>query len=349
MSKKILLIGDDYIGSSYMRDGFAPFAEHGYALVGWDWLLGGIDRLSEVNRIVEEEGPGAPAAPVPDEVMALVADAEMLVVQFLPVPRSLIDAGRELKFIGTLRTGLENVDVDHATAKGIEVFHTPGRLAETVSDYAIALILAETRNVARGHAALKSGTWRRDYVNNDWVPELGGRTVGLVGFGRIARAVARKLSGWDVRILATDPFVSADVAEPLGVELVDLDTLLGESDFVSIHVTLTDKTRNLIGARELGLMKPTATIVNTARGGIIDERALADALKEGRIGGAAIDVFEHEPPDEDNPLLSVDNCTVTPHIAGYSVDAMINNPKKLARAMLSDIVEGRPSGFRVGK
>jgi D-3-phosphoglycerate dehydrogenase len=347
--KKILLVGDDYIGSSYMRDGFAPFVEHGYALVECDWQLGGIDRLSEVNRIVEEEGPSAPAAPVPDEVMKLVADAEMLVVQFLPVPRSLIDAGRELKYVGTLRTGLENMDVGHARAKGIEVFHTPGRLAETVSDYAIALMLAETRNVARGHAALKAGEWRRDYANNDWVPELGGRTVGLVGFGLIARAVARKLSGWDVRILATDPFVSPDVATPFGVELVDIETLLGESDFVSVHVTLTEKTRHLIGARELALMKPTAIIVNTARGGIIDERALAGALEEGRIGGAAIDVFEQEPPGEDNPLLSVDNCTLTPHIAGMSVDAMINNPKKLARAMLSDIVEGTPSGFRVEK
>jgi len=345
--KRILLVGDDYIGSDYMRNGFVLFQEHGYELVESNWLHGGMDKMSEMNRVIEREGPEAVS--VHDEVLDLIRDAEMLVIQFLPVSGNLIDTAPELKYIGTLRTGLENVDMEYATGKGIKVFNTPGRLAETVSDYTVAFILAEARNICRGHAALKQGNWRRNYHNNDYVPELRGHIAGLVGFGHIGRAVARKLSGFDMRVLACDPYVSAQQAKELAVELVDLETLLKESDFVSVHANLTESTYHLIGRQELSLMKPTAIIVNTARGSIIDEEALIEALEQRRIGGAAIDVFEHEPPPEDHALLKLDNCTVTPHLAGTSVDCMINCPKMLAGAMLSEIIEGKPSPFLVGR
>jgi len=347
--RKILLVGDDYISSDLMKPGFSSFEEAGYKLVTADWLQGGLDKLSAVNRIVEKKGPEAEEAVVPQEIFDLIRDVEMLIVQFLPVPKALIDAGEKLRVIGTLRTGLENIDVQYATQKGIKVFNTPGRLAETVSDFTIGAIIAEARNIARGHAALKAGVWRRDYHNNDFIPELGGRTVGLVGFGAIAQAVARKLSGFNVRILAYDPYVPEERAAALSVELVDLDTLLREADFVSIHARLTEETHHLIGARELSLMKSTAILVNTARSGLVDEKALYDALKEKRIGGAFLDVFDAEPPGKDYPLITLDNCTVTPHLAGSSKDAMLNSPKRLGKAMYAQLMEGQDTGFQVNK
>jgi D-3-phosphoglycerate dehydrogenase len=344
--KKILIVGDDYIGSDYMKNGFAPWQEQGYALVERNWLHGGMEKMSEMNRVIEREGPEA--VPVDDEVFDEIQDAEILIVQFMPVPAKLIDSAPKLKYIGTLRTGLENIDIDYAKERGIAVFNTPGRLAETVSDYTIGFMLCEARNIARGHAALRQESWRRDYSNNAYVPEMQGRTVGLVGFGHIAQSVARKLGGFNMNIIAVDPFVSQDVADKYNVKLVDMDRLMAESDFVSVHVNLNSKTRHLIGAHELSLMKKTAVIVNTARGPVIDEDALIAALQEKRIGGAALDVFEEEPPAQNSPLYELDNVTITPHLAGTSVDCMINSPKMLANAMQEELIEGKESGFRVG-
>jgi D-3-phosphoglycerate dehydrogenase len=345
MSKTIVMAGDDYIGSDFMYDGFLPFAEKGYERVKTDWLWGGMETMSEKNRIIEELGPDAVAPH--DEVFDLIQDAEILVVQFLPVSKKLIDAAPQLKQIGTLRTGLENIDLAHARERGIAVFNTPGRLAETVSDYTIGFILCEARNIARGHAALRQGHWCRAYHNNDTVPEMRGRTVGLVGFGHIAQAVARKLSGFNMNVIAVDPFVSQEIADTYKVKLVDMDSLMQASDFVSVHVGLNDKTRHLIGAHEIGLMKKTAVMVNTARGPIVDEAALIAALKEKRIGGAALDVFEQEPPVQGNPLYDMDNVTITPHLAGTSVDCMINSPKMLANAMMKELFEDEKTGFQV--
>ena len=344
---KILLVGDDYIGREFLREGFAIFREQGYEIAEFDWLQGGLEKLSGLNRLIEKEGPGCRSVRIPDEVRELIRDADMLVIQFFPVSRELLESAPRLSIIGTVRTGLENIDVACARERNIAIFNTPGRLAETVSDYAIAFLLAEARNLARGHAALKQGNWRRDYINNPWVPELGGRTVGLMGFGKIGQAVARKLTGWKVTILAADPFARVETARDLDVELTDLDTLLARSDFVSLHANLTKENYNMIGEKQLSLMKPTAIIVNTARGGLIDERALCRALVERRIGGAAIDVFEHEPPPHDHPLLGLDNCTVSPHLAGSSVDCMRNSPKTLARAIFDELVLGKDTGFRV--
>lgn len=343
--KTIVLAGDDYIGSRFMYDGFLPFAGKGYKLVKTDWLWGGMETMSEKNRIIEDQGPGA--VDPHEEAFELIRGAEMLIIQFLPVPARLIDAAPHLKYIGTLRTGLENIDLAHARKRGIAVFNTPGRLAETVSDYTVGFMLCEARNIARGHAALRQGRWCRAYHNNAYVPEMQGRTVGLVGFGHIARDVARKLSGFNMKLIAVDPFVSQDTADEYNVKLVDMDSLMKASDFVSVHVNLNDRTRHLIGAHEISLMKRTAVIVNTARGPIIDEEALIAALKEKRIGGAALDVFEEEPPAKDSPLYELDNVTITPHLAGTSVDCMINSPKMLANAMMKEIFEKEETGFRV--
>jgi len=171
--------------------------------------------------------------------------------------------------------------------------------------------------------------------------------VGLIGFGEIARLVAKKLRGFDVEIIAYDPYVNPAAAEALGVRMVDLDTLLKESDFVSIHARATAENEHLIGARELSLMKPTAFLINTARSALVDEDALYEALRTGQIGGAALDVFDQEPIGPDHPLATLDNCTVTPHLAGTSVDAMLNCPKLLAREMWRNLIDGEETRFLV--
>lgn len=345
--KKILIVGDDYVGSEPILQAFARFRDAGYELVAYDWLHGGMEVLSEINRRVELEGPESPAAPVPEEVFRLIQDANILIVEFLCVPKALIDAAPHLEAVGTLRTGLENIDVDYVLSKGIRLFHTPGRLAEAVSDYTIGFMLCEARNIARGYHAIKTGHWRKDYANSAYTPELKGRVVGLIGFGEIGRLVAKKLRGFDVEIIAYDPYVDPAVAEALGVRMVDLDTLLKESDFVSIHARATAENEHLIGARELSLMKPTAFLINTARSSLVDEEALYEALRSRQIGGAALDVFDQEPIGPDHPLATLDNCTVTPHLAGTSVDAMLNCPKLLAREMWRNLIEGEETRFLV--
>ena len=159
--------------------------------------------------------------------------------------------------------------------------------------------------------------------------------MGLVGLGEIGLKLAKKLSGFDMQILGYDPYANKALAEEYGVKLVSLDELLGSSDFVSLHARLTEENRHMIGARELGLMKPTAYLINTARAGLVDENALYQALKSKQLAGAAIDVFEKEPPGKDHPLVTLENITITPHMAGGSVDAFVNSPKRLAADMIN--------------
>ena len=328
---KVVLVGDDYIGSDLIESAFASWREKGCELVSYDWLCGSVEELQHINRMLEEKGPEAIMPPA--DLFSLIEDADILIIQFLPLGRSLIDSARKLKAVGILRAGYENVDVDYLSSKGIMFFNNPGRNADAVSDFAIGMMLAEARNIARGHMSLKQGEWRREYVNSPYIPDLPGRVVGIVGFGQIGQLVARKLSGFEMRILACDPYVSNSVANSLNVQLTDLATLLKESDFVTLHARLTEENKHMIGADELALMKPTAFLINTARSGLIDEKALYEALRERKIGGAALDVFDQEPIGKDYPFVTLDNCTVTPHIAGTTNDALVKAPYKLAREL----------------
>jgi D-3-phosphoglycerate dehydrogenase len=238
--------------------------------------------------------------------------------------------------IGVLRGGTENVDVPEATRRGITVLNTPGRNARAVAECTMGLILAEIRNIARSHALLRQGDWRRSFPNSAAIPELYEKTVGLVGFGSVARLVAGYLESFGSRVIAYDPYFQGD---PGRVTLVDLETLLRESDVVSIHARLTDESYHLIGAAQLASMKPTAVLVNTARSGLVDEEALVRALAERQIMGAALDVFDVEPLPPDHPLLKLDNVTVVPHIAGSTIDAFRLSPRLMA-GHLARMLEG---------
>jgi len=221
-----------------------------------------------------------------------------------------------------LRTGsgTDNVPVEEATRRRIVVANTPAAMSDGASDHLIALLFAVARRVAELDRAVRSGRWGQAPARPFHAVQ--GRTLGLVGFGHIARQVTRKLSGFDLHVLAHDPYVGADTMVTNGVAAVGLDELLAASDYISLHCPLTGETRHLIGERELRLMKPTAVLLNTSRGGVIDGAALVRALREGWIAAAGLDVLENEPPDPDSPLLRLDNAVLTPHVAGYSASGL---------------------------
>ena len=305
-----------------------------------DWKPANDEEFWYLRSIVEKNGPsvGKP----PKEIFDYVGEADLIITQHTPLNAEIIAAAKKCKAIGVCRAGVENVDVAAATKEGIAVFHTMGRNANAVSDYTIAMMLCEMRNVARSHAALRQGEWKKQYSNAAFVGDMYEKTVGLVGFGYIGHVVAKKLSGFDVRILVYDPFAKKEDVEESGATLVSLEELCREADFISMHARLSEETCGLIGAKEFALMKPTAYIINTARAGLIDEQALIDALKEKRIGGAAIDVWWVEPPAKDSPFMTLDNVTVTPHLAGSTKDAFNRTPYLLLAEIKRTAEEGNP-------
>jgi D-3-phosphoglycerate dehydrogenase len=235
------------------------------------------------------------------------------------VTAEVLDRAGRLKVVGRAGIGLDNVDVDAATRRGILVVNAPQSNIVSAAEHTIALLLAQARNIPQAHAALKAGAWERGKFQG---VELTGKTLGIVGLGRVGTMVAQRAAAFGMRLVAFDPYVSRERAKSLGVELMpNLEALLVQSDFVTIHLPRTAETEGLIGERELGLLKPGARIVNTARGGIVDERALVNALRDGKLGGAALDVFSQEPIPPANPLLVFDNVVVTPHLGASTREA----------------------------
>ena len=235
-------------------------------------------------------------------------------------------------------SGTDNVAVDQATKRGILVCNTPDATAEEVSDHAIGLYFALIRRIGTQNRLMRDGIW--DLTRGHPYQRVTGRTLGVIGFGHIARCLVRKMSGFDQTICVYDPYVQDQVIEDLGAKTASLDEMLMNSDWVSVHCPLLPQTRNLIGERELRLMKNHAFLINTARGPIVDEAALITALQEGWISGAGLDVFEQEPIPPDHPILGLDNVVLTPHIAGYS-DQTHHNFWSLSVEMVIDMSNGR--------
>jgi len=255
----------------------------------------------------------------PDELLAAVPGAAALVIRSATqVTAEVLEAGTELVVVGRAGIGLDNVDVDAATRRGVMVVNAPQSNVLSAAEHTIALLLAQARNVPRADADLKAGEWNRSRWEG---VELHGKTLGIIGLGRVGVLVAQRLLAFGMHLLAYDPYVSEDRARQLGVRLVpDLDELVRQADFVTIHLPKTTETIGLVGAEMLAQAKPTLRIVNTARGGIVDEAALAEALREGRIAGAALDVFDEEPTTS-SPLFALDNVVVTPHLGASTAEA----------------------------
>jgi D-3-phosphoglycerate dehydrogenase len=248
----------------------------------------------------------------PEQLATDVADAEAIVVRSATkVTAPLIHAAPKLRVIARAGTGVDNVDVPAASTRGIVVMNAPGANSISVAELAVALMLALARHVPAADAAMKQGKWEKKKFLGEEVRE---KTLGLAGLGRIGQEVARRAASFDMRIIAHDPFISEDVAGDLGVELVSLDDLFARSDFLSLHMPSTPTTKNIVNAERLGKAKEGIRIINTARGDLIDETALADAIESGHVGGAALDVFQKE-PTVDHRLQTLPQVVATPHIA----------------------------------
>jgi D-3-phosphoglycerate dehydrogenase len=270
------------------------------------------------------------------------ADA-LLVRSETRVTSELLERANHLRVIGRAGAGVDTIDVDAATRRGIVVVNAPGGNSVAAAEHSLALMFALARRVASADASMKRGEWRRGaYVGT----ELTGKTLGLVGLGRVGSEVARRALGLDMRVLVYDPYVPDEHARRLGLESMDLEPLLQASDFVSLHVPLTDATRNVLSAERLACMRPSAFLVNCARGGLVDETALLAALDEGRLAGAGIDVYPSEPVPPDDPLPHHTKVVATPHLGASTVEAQVQVAVQVANEVLA-VLEGRPTQFAV--
>ncbi|MCI8327774.1 MAG: 2-hydroxyacid dehydrogenase [Lachnospiraceae bacterium] len=275
------------------------------------------------DRMLLIEQHGVDAAPNCSSLLENCKDADIIAVHVASVNKDVIAACDHLEVAAILRGGYENADVEALTANGTKVINAPWRSAEAVADFTVGMMIAENKNIARGHKLLFEGTWCKKYTNQAYIHNMRMCTVGLIGYGYIGSRVVERLKGFGSRVIVYDPFVDAAKLKEQGVEeVVTLDELLTQSDFVTVHLRLSEQTEHFMGKEEFAKMKETAYFINTARSGIVDTDALVEALKTRSIGGAAIDVYDEEPLPSDHPYLQLDNITLTPHLAGTSCDTM---------------------------
>lgn len=271
------------------------------------------------------EKEGANAVECSEKVIQDAEDADILIVHVTPVNREVINHLKNLKVLGVMRGGLDSVDVNYLKEKGITVVHAPTRSAYAVADFTIGLMLSEMNNIAKSYHGIMQGEWIKEYPNNDNIHDLRTRTVGVLGCGNIGKEVIKRLQAFGSRIIVHDPFVPQEIIAQMGYEAVSKEELLEKSDIITLHLRLSDATRNFIGQEEFQRMKSDCILVNTARAGLVDQEAMIQALKEKKISGAAVDVFQKEPLPAENPYIKLDNLTMTSHIAGTSCDTFQNS------------------------
>ncbi len=312
-----------------------PTATGTYRILVADGLSArGLQPLAADPRfeIIERTGLSA------DELVDALVDVDGVIVRSATrITRDALVRADRLRVIGRAGVGVDNIDVPAATERGIAVLNAPSGNTISAAELTFALILAMARRISAADRSMKAGGWDRKRFNGS---ELYGKTLGLVGAGRIGSEVARRARAFGMRVVAYDPYLTEDRARELDVQRVTIDTLLERADVVTVHVPLTDATRGLIGAAQLARLKPGATIVNTARGGIVEEAALIAALQEGRLAAAALDVFSKEPLPADHPLRSLDNVVLTPHLGASTAEAQENVALEIAEAIRDALLHG---------
>jgi len=278
----------------------------------------GIRILDQAGDIAVDHRPGLS----PEELVAVIGAYDGLIIRSgTKVTAQVVDAAPGLKVVGRAGIGVDNVDVDAASKRGVVVMNTPGGNNVTTAEHTISMMLAVARHIPQANASLLAGEWKRgSFVGT----EIYGKTLGIIGIGNIGSIVADRARGLKMKVIAHDPFITEEAAARLGIELVTLDELYERSDFISVHTPLTRETRGLVGAGAFTKMKTGVRIVNCARGGIVDETALAAAISSGRVAGAALDVFEQEPPPPDHPLLRLPGVVATPHLGASTDEAQLN-------------------------
>jgi D-3-phosphoglycerate dehydrogenase len=269
----------------------------------------------------------------PDELKAAIPPYHGIVIRSATkVTAEVVEAAENLRVIGRAGSGLDNVDKPAATKKGIVVMNTPGGNTITTAEHTVALMVALARNIPQATASMKSGKWEKKKFMG---VEFFNKTLGIVGLGQIGSQVAKKARGMEMNVIAYDPFLSEEKADAVGIRKGSLEEIFRESDFITLHAPLTNETKNLISKKTIKMMKPGVRIINCARGGIVNEKDLYDAIEEGRMAGAALDVFEQEPPPADHPLFKLDNVICTPHLGAATGEAQEN----VAIAVAEQIVD----------
>ncbi len=280
----------------------------------------------------------------PEGILKVARQADGLMVTYGKITAEVIAGLEKCRVIGRMGLGVDNIDIEAATNRGIAVVYVPDYCVDEVSDHAMALLLDLARKISLSNRLVHGGRWEMPAVTPLW--RLRGRTLGLAGFGRIPRAVVHKAQAFGLKVIAYDPYVDEATGAAMNVEIVDFETLLKRSDYISVHVPMMPETKNLFGAEVFGQMKSDALLINTARGPLVDVDALAKALDAGEIAGAALDVMPVEPPPADSPLIGRDNVILTPHTGFYSVDALDELQTKAARGV-ADVLTGKKPSYPV--
>jgi D-3-phosphoglycerate dehydrogenase len=280
----------------------------------------------------------APGQMKRDETLAAVPDADALIIRSATkADAELINAASKLKIIARAGVGVDNVDVPSATARGIAVANTPDGNTIATAEHAFGLMLALARHIPQAHASMQAGKWdRKSFMG----VELRGKTLGIIGFGRIGRAIARRALAFEMTVIASDPYISPQIASELGVALVSLDTLYTRADFITLHSLITDETRGMINQDSLAKMKKGVRIINAARGALINDADLAEAVKSGQVAGVALDVYEPEPPPAGHPLVNLPGVIHTPHLAASTDDAQVAVAVEAAQLVVNALLKG---------
>jgi D-3-phosphoglycerate dehydrogenase / 2-oxoglutarate reductase len=328
---RTLVIGDHFVGSDVFLDAIGKTLGKDFGPVRTvDWAGDSMEAQHAEQQVMEWKGPEAVRTPT--EIIDAVGDAQIIAVHFAPIPTAVLDAAKDLKAVVVARTGVENVNLEEATRRGVAVVNVYGRNANAVAEQAVGLMLTEVRDLGRADAAIKAGGWPEEPTSA--VFELAERTIGLIGFGNVGRKLARRLSGFDVELLVYDPYVDATtISQHGGHKVEDFDRIFREADVVSLHARLTEETHRFIGREQFEQMKPSAYFINNARSRMVDYDALYDALASRRIAGAALDVHEDEPLPADSPWRRLPNITLVPHTAGVTPEVWTNSGRLVAEAI----------------